>query len=59
MCWNPKNYINAKILKDLIDLYDGEVNYVDVILVKLLKFFKKKFFYSLYNKGTNYLIPSL
>jgi len=41
--WNPKDYINTERLIDLIDLYDGEMNYTDDNLVKLFKFLEKRF----------------
>ncbi len=41
--WNPKDYINTERLNNLINLYDGEMNYTDNTLVKLFNFLEKRF----------------
>lgn len=41
--WNPKKRITPEMLNKLIDLYDGEINYVDEQLEKLFKYLIKKF----------------
>lgn len=41
--WQPRGKLNNKRLYDLINLYDGEINYVDEKLVRLFKFLDKKF----------------
>lgn len=41
--WNPKDYINSERLNYLIDLYNGEMNFIDDNLAKLFKFLEKRF----------------
>lgn len=41
--WQPKGKLNNKRLYDLVNLYDGEINYVDDKLIRLLKLLEKRF----------------
>lgn len=41
--WSHKNQMNSEMLNKLVDLYDGEINYVDEHLNKLFKYLIKKF----------------